>query len=99
MVDRRTASDLTVAQERAVASLERALARCAKAGVAICGMDGDLIAYRADDFDRLRDEQPTGVNARGTSFSAYDVQSFLNNVAHTARPINDHGTYRDSGGW
>ena len=44
---------LTQAQLGAVDALRRALIRCDREGVAICGMDNGLYAYRADDFDRL----------------------------------------------
>lgn len=74
---------LTRAQLRAVAALERALGRCAAAGVAICGMDRDLIAY---DAERLR----------AASDDVHEAQRML---AGESVLVEDHGAYRESGGW
>jgi hypothetical protein len=73
-------------QEIALERLERALARCAEVGIAICGMDSTLYAYPAKEFDRLHDD----------GMSSYDVQRALEADSET---IIDGGAYRDSGGW
>ena len=78
-------------QEAAIRSLERALGRCAKAGVALCGMDQDLIAYDAAVLE-------AGNENRGSGHDLYESQRRLNDAGESIT-VEDHGAYRESGGW
>lgn len=85
---------LNAAQTRAVDGLEEALRRVANAGVWICGMDDNLLAYRKVDLvaatawrEARHDSEQGGI---------YEAQRDLRDVV---RQIDDHGAYRESGGW
>lgn len=88
MSEQREPRPLTQRQRDIIDRLERALYAANKAGIAICGMDSELLAYRADDFDRLAEETST-----------YDAQDTLQNESKTGISIEHNGAYRDSGGW
>jgi len=83
-----TPRPLTVAQKRAIRSIEGAFVRAARANLAVCGMDDSLYAYHGGDFDRLRDE--------GRLPSAYEIQRAL---IEQSTHIDTSGVYRESGGW
>lgn len=76
-------------QKAAIRKLETALAACAGAGVTLCGMDDRLIAYPTDLMNEAR--------AAGAP-SAYEEQRYCSERGEDL-PVDDHGAYRDSGGW
>lgn len=90
----------TPEQRRALAQLGRAFAAAQKAGLAICGMDRELIAYKARELDAAeRQARRDGMEKYGVPGGLYDAQAELNNVRGHSDTINHHGVYRDSGGW
>ena len=78
--------ELTVEQERAIKSLERAFKKCKDAGIKFCGMDYSIIYATAKDAARIG-----SINQYGPVASAYQ--------AGYGWTVNDHKTYTDSGGW
>ncbi len=79
-------------QRAAIKALE-ALAQAHRAGIAICGMDDTLLAYKARSLDAL-------VRAgRQHDRGLYDAQNELCNVRQEYEALDHHGAYRDSGGW
>lgn len=81
----------TAAQLRALKQLERAFATAKRAGIAICGMDDSLLAYRARELDR---------EYRSNGMNLYEAQNELcNHRDGEVHSLDDHGIYRDSGGW
>lgn len=84
----RTLREFNGAQARAIGAIERAFAQAERAGLAVCGMDNDLLVYRADDLDAI--ERECG--------SLYDAQRTLMDAGFNLT-IETGGVYRDSGGW
>jgi len=81
--------ELTAAQISALASLNRALAKCRAAHLILCGMDNSLLAYNGYKFDELDSHLP----------SAYDVQLALDQGGAPDAKVHAEGVYRESGGW
>ena len=79
--------DLTPAQIRVVRSLNAALVKARCAGLAICGMDRNLLVYNGRAFDDLEDS--------GKFESAYEIQIEMGQGIE----LDAGGVYRDSGGW
>lgn len=78
-------------QEAAVKNLERALLRCKKNGVALIGMDSDLLA-----FGRLTLSHHHGGNIYiGDRYGALREMQEQDKL----QKVEDHGAYLDSGGW
>jgi hypothetical protein len=72
-------------QLAAIDNLELALARCAMKGVALVGMDDQLLAFDAAELLKVR-EDPRGDHHEGYR----RIGSIL---------VKDSGAYVDSGGW
>jgi len=83
---------MTTEQKAALASLERAFAKCAEARLRFCAMDTELIAYEGVEFDRLR----RGMLAKD---SAYEIQRQMDADGNNGENVNTHGCFVDSGGW
>ena len=79
--------EMTKRQRDAVRSLERAFLTASKAGLAVCAMDDNLTAYRADDLDE-----------RAADSDLYEAQRSLSNEGFDVQ-IRTSGVFRESGGW
>lgn len=72
-------------QRKAIRSLERALKKCADAGISLMGMDSSLFAYDKTELDDA--ERELGC--------LYEAQC----ACGQGETVTDHGAYVDSGGW
>jgi hypothetical protein len=81
-------------QVRAVRVLEAALAACAGQGVALFGMDDELLAYSRA---KLVTAGYFGKRAAGERLVTRACREVLEKTEHES--VNDHGAYVDSGGW
>jgi hypothetical protein len=94
-----SAAPWTREQTLALAQLERAFAAAKKAGIAICGMDTDLIAYPSRSLAaalRIAEARPN-LHTSGLG-GLYEAQRILCDRGRD-RTVNTHKVYRDSGGW
>ncbi len=71
-------------QDKALVNLSKAFGICKKAGISLCGMDDNLLAYDAEDMREAMMNQ-----------SIYEAQRELGQ----GEPVNHHHCYLDSGGW
>ena len=78
-------TDFSPAQQSAIKSLERAMAKAREAGLTACGMDNHLLIYDAADLDDAYEELG----------SLYDAQIACGQGLILKNP----GFYRESGGW
>lgn len=76
---------MTNEQRAALRSLERALKKCAEAGLVLQGMDGTLLIC---DKQALMDN---GYNE--------DPVAAMKATDDETETVQDHGAYLDSGGW
>lgn len=78
-------------QVASIRRLESALRSCQENGIALCGMDDKLYAYDAERLEAANENQ-------GDGRDLYEAQRRLSDTDH-AVTVNDHGAYRESGGW
>lgn len=88
-----TPFEWTSKQQAAIDQLEAALAAARRAGIAICGMETTLLAYKARELD----EAERAARMRGEGL--YEAQHELANERDRCHSLDHHGAYRDSGGW
>jgi hypothetical protein len=80
---------LTPGQVAALASLNRALAKCREAHLVLVGMENSLLAYNGHKFDKLRPELQ----------DIYDIQLALGQGGDPEAKVQAADVYLESGGW
>lgn len=73
-------------QKKALTSLSRAFDKCKKASLCFQGMDGSLLVFDADEYNRL------------TASKSICEQQYADE-GNQGEMVETHKTYRDSGGW
>ncbi|GAG99048.1 unnamed protein product [marine sediment metagenome] len=79
-------------QDKALVSLSKAFAKCKKASLAFQGMDDNLLAFDADEYNRLTEK----VSICEQQYVCDDNGYFAGNQGVG---VDTHNCYRDSGGW
>lgn len=77
---------MTDQQTKAIRSLERALKKCAEAGLLLFGMDDNLLAVTREDYE-----------AAGGYAQSFEALGALQERGMVT--VKDGGAYTDSGGW
>lgn len=84
---------MTKEEKAAIAQLNRALARCYRAGIKLCGMDDELLYCTRSVFDEM------GEGSTKSSHGDYSAVARALNEAKGGTGTLDSRCYDDSGAW